>query len=591
MANPITPATPGTLPDVTDPAGLTLDMTNDALGREYRLTQNGWKICSSNNVIKGITFTAITTAYALSLDASGGGGCQTTVSNNLIELNDFGTYRNDSSTEAANNLGILITSGATNNTIQNNFIVNRAAAQPAIRITGATTTGNIITNNLIGVNRTGTAAFAKPNAYHGAEITGGAKNNIVGPGNIISGNGGSGVFITGAGTTGNQVYGNKIGVDTTGVLSIPNTGNGVLISAGASSNVIGSSGNINYIGFNSGTGVVVDGATTINNTIRNNSIFNNTGIAIDLTSNGNNNVAAPTIVNYIATGVGVYRVWGTSALADGTTIDVYQATNAANPSVSPDPSGAGEAFVYLCSTTVSGGNWEANGCPSSAGNTLTAIATTASGNSSKCGTNKLIINLAPVADAGDDDFIPNYGVLVQLDGTGSSDPNMDPLTYKWTQTAGPAVTLSSDTSAQPTFTPSEPGDYVFELVVNDGFLFSSPDSVTIVVNYPPVADAGTDQNIVETGILVELDGTGSYDVNGHLLTYLWDKTSGPAATLSSYTEAKPTFTPATCGDYTFQLIVNDSYVNSAPDSVTITVNCVPVANAGLDQFPSSRASS
>jgi hypothetical protein len=178
MAGPITPATPGTLPDVTDSAGLTLDMTTDALGREYRLTQNGWKICSSNNVIKGVTFTAITSAYALSLDASGGGGCQTTVSNNLIELNDFGTYRNDSSGEAANNLGILITSGATNNTIRNNFIVNRAAAQPAIRITGAATTGNAIVNNLIGVNRTGTAAFAKPNAFHGVEITGGAKTTL-----------------------------------------------------------------------------------------------------------------------------------------------------------------------------------------------------------------------------------------------------------------------------------------------------------------------------------------------------------------------------------------------------------------------------
>ncbi len=69
-----------------------------------------------------------------------------------------------------------------------------------------------------------------------------------------------------------------------------------------------------------------------------------------------------------------------------------------------------------------------------------------------------------------------------LDGSGSSDPNGDSLTYQWTQTAGPAVTLSSATAAKPTFTaPATAATLTFQLVVNDGTLSSAPSSVSITV--------------------------------------------------------------------------------------------------------------
>ena len=57
----------------------------------------------------------------------------------------------------------------------------------------------------------------------------------------------------------------------------------------------------------------------------------------------------------------------------------------------------------------------------------------------------------PVADAGPDQEV-NAGDTVTLDGTGSTDPDSDPLTYSWVQTAGPAVTLTGANTAQPTFT-------------------------------------------------------------------------------------------------------------------------------------------
>jgi peptidoglycan/xylan/chitin deacetylase (PgdA/CDA1 family) len=90
-------------------------------------------------------------------------------------------------------------------------------------------------------------------------------------------------------------------------------------------------------------------------------------------------------------------------------------------------------------------------------------------------------NQPPVASAGSAQTV-SAGSTVQLDGSGSSDPNGDPLTYQWTQTGGPAVTLSSGTVVAPTFTaPTSASTLTFQLVVNDGTVSSSPSSVTITV--------------------------------------------------------------------------------------------------------------
>ena len=90
-------------------------------------------------------------------------------------------------------------------------------------------------------------------------------------------------------------------------------------------------------------------------------------------------------------------------------------------------------------------------------------------------------NAAPTADAGPGQSVV-VGQLVTLDGTGSSDPEDDTLTYQWTlvdEPTGSSVSLDDDTAAQPTFTPTHPGDYSFTLVVNDGTTDSAADGVTI----------------------------------------------------------------------------------------------------------------
>lgn len=103
-----------------------------------------------------------------------------------------------------------------------------------------------------------------------------------------------------------------------------------------------------------------------------------------------------------------------------------------------------------------------------------------------------IENSAPIAYAGENQTVAKK-TLVSLDGTGSSDPNNDALTYLWTAPTG--IILSSTSVAKPTFIAPEvtvEKTYTFSLVVNDGLLNSISDDVVIKVNIPTGIDPLTD---------------------------------------------------------------------------------------------------
>jgi K319L-like, PKD domain/GDSL-like Lipase/Acylhydrolase family len=196
----------------------------------------------------------------------------------------------------------------------------------------------------------------------------------------------------------------------------------------------------------------------------------------------------------------------------------------------------------------------------------------------------------PVADAGPDQTV-NENQLVTLDGSGSHDPDNDPLTYSWEQKASDPiqVTLSNPTAVHPSFTApsglSQNTALTFNLVVNDGHVDSPVDSVVITVTARiPVADAGPDQTVNENQ-LVTLDGSGSHDPDNDPLTYSWEqKASDPTqVTLSNPTAVHPSFTaPSGLSQntaLTFDLVVNNGRVDSAADSVVITVT-VPSSGGG-----------
>ncbi len=95
-------------------------------------------------------------------------------------------------------------------------------------------------------------------------------------------------------------------------------------------------------------------------------------------------------------------------------------------------------------------------------------------------------NQPPMANAGPDQTV-TAGQRVTLNGTGSSDPNGDPLTYSWClkgRPVGSTATLSSANTPQPTFTPDIAGSYVFCLTVNDGKAGSASDSVVVEAQLP-----------------------------------------------------------------------------------------------------------
>ena len=147
------------------------------------------------------------------------------------------------------------------------------------------------------------------------------------------------------------------------------------------------------------------------------------------------------------------------------------------------------------------------------------------------------VNVAPVANAGPDQGGKALGSTVTLNGSGSTDANGDPLTYRWSLTAKPAgsaAVLSSLTSVTPTFTVDFPGTYIAQLIVNDGTLNSVPNTVFIsTVNVAPMANAGPDQGGKAPGSTVTLNGSASSDANGDPLTYSWSLTaSRPAAARS-----------------------------------------------------------
>src|SRR6185503_8433021 len=150
------------------------------------------------------------------------------------------------------------------------------------------------------------------------------------------------------------------------------------------------------------------------------------------------------------------------------------------------------------------------------------------------------VNQPPVAYAGPDQTVQE-GSPVLLNATGSYDPDLDSLTYQWSQISGPAVTLGGANTAIASFVAPNVGTagatLVFDLTVTDPYHLTGSVSVSVAVtnvNQSPTSNAGPDQTKSELTV-VTLDGTGSTDPDLDALGYTWTQIGGPSVILTGAT--------------------------------------------------------
>ena len=325
--------------------------------------------------------------------------------------------------------------------------------------------------------------------------------------------------------------------------------------------------------------------------------------------------SANTVLNNLVQGVYVFTLTvtdnaGASASATAT-VNVVQAANQAptanagsnidlvlpvnstilNGSASSDPDGTVATYAWSKASGPASYSFSNAGSATIALNNLTegvyVFMLQVTDNAGATATSNVTVtvnpkpNEAPTANAGSDISITLPVNTATLDGSLSTDADGTIVNYVWTKSTGPAsYIIAGGTTAKPTLTNLELGVYIFTLTVTDNAGATASSSVTITVNpkpnLPPIANAGADISITLPDNSTKIDGSGSYDPDGIITEYSWNKISGPGAiTIVNSNTNNPTVIGLAEGVYTFELTVTDNNGTSATDQVIITVKPAP----------------
>ena len=192
-------------------------------------------------------------------------------------------------------------------------------------------------------------------------------------------------------------------------------------------------------------------------------------------------------------------------------------------------------------------------------------------------------NTPPIANAGLDQTVEQnnpQGAMITLNGTGSSDPDNDTLTYYWNWTGGSAMG-DAPTVLFPV------GNTTVTLTVTDG-QYNATDTVNIVVlpdTSAPVVNAGPDVTVEQEsheGTQVILNGTATNTVSTRF-NFTWSENDTVLKAETNVTDTTLTYT-FNLGTHIVTLNATDEAGNTGSDTVTVTIidTIPPVVDAGPD---------
>ncbi|MBS1859553.1 MAG: OmpA family protein [Acidobacteria bacterium] len=178
----------------------------------------------------------------------------------------------------------------------------------------------------------------------------------------------------------------------------------------------------------------------------------------------------------------------------------------------------------------------------------------------------------PVANAGPDQTVS--AGLVTLDGSGSYDPDNDPITYQWSQISGPNVALSSPTAAKTTFTAAAGQTYIFRLVVTDSLGLSASATTRVTAGTPAAAR------------VIRFDATPSNVTAGQPATLTWIVEGATGVSINNGVgnvalSGTTTVTPTATTTYTLTATGPSGNVTA---TATVTVGAAAAGNPQIVRF-------
>jgi hypothetical protein len=185
-------------------------------------------------------------------------------------------------------------------------------------------------------------------------------------------------------------------------------------------------------------------------------------------------------------------------------------------------------------------------------------------------------NSPPVAIAGPDQNGVAAG-QINLDGSASYDPDGDPITFLWTQTSGPTVSLSTPTQAKTSFAAVAGQSYTFKLTVTDSGGLSS-SAVTRVSTTSPTS-----------AVIVRFDATPNQITPGGNSTLNWVVQNATAVSINNNignvaATGSTTVSPTQTTTYTLTATGASGTVTA---TATVTVGTAPAGNPQIVRFEAS----